>query len=574
MAEIRFFEADFSIPNDRGNPVTLPVIERLDRGALVLRDGAGTGGLVYVYRSAADAPFAGDASAGYTGDVAALTVYRGEIAEAARVYEVTGFRVPLALVLDPATGPFALDDAVFGGDDVVRSALGEIPEAALAVTTRDGDRDVAEGAPGQIDILALDRAADDVLTGTDGALTLLGARGTGETIARLREVESVRFADGSVATIADLADRGPVADDDALPADTPVEVGADRLIAAGDLLANDLGFALPNPGEAELTLVAVEDGSSLGSAVLEGGAVRYDATGPAFDTLADGETLIDSFTYRIEDALGRTASATVSLTVTGIDRDPVVDPASDLAGAVSELADGADGEGVATLSDSGALIFTDPDIAGAADLGAASARLVSGAPAGSLTPGPAEDLPGGGIRVGWEFAIPDAALEALATDDLRELVYALDVPDAAGETVISEAVRIALTPVNDAPEATDDSAATAPDAPVTIDVLANDADPDGGAGGGDARAVARVAGQTVTRERASRFPRARWSRCRGGGWSTTPARPSPICRPARVRPTPSPTPRPTGSTAARRASRSRSPPAPTRLWRSTPRARR
>ena len=102
-------------------------------------------------------------------------------------------------------------------------------------------------------------------------------------------------------------------------------------IAAADLLTNDTDVE----GDT-LTITAVETTSANGASLsINGdGDVVYDPTGAAaIRALTDAETLNDSFTYTISDG-ELTATATVTLTVTGINEAPVVTAID--AGAVSE----------------------------------------------------------------------------------------------------------------------------------------------------------------------------------------------------------------------------------------------
>ncbi|WP_121628985.1 Ig-like domain-containing protein [Tropicibacter alexandrii] len=93
-------------------------------------------------------------------------------------------------------------------------------------------------------------------------------------------------------------------------------------IAAADLLANDT-----DPDGDVLSISAVSALSALGATVvLNGdGSVSYDPTSSTvLDELAEGETLQDSFTYTVSDGNGGFDTATVTLTVSGVDDPPIL----------------------------------------------------------------------------------------------------------------------------------------------------------------------------------------------------------------------------------------------------------
>lgn len=63
--------------------------------------------------------------------------------------------------------------------------------------------------------------------------------------------------------------------------------------------------------------------------VLSDGTFTWDSAGSAtIDALAAGEQIVDTFSYTVEDSAGNTDSATVSITVEGVNDDPVLVPTS------------------------------------------------------------------------------------------------------------------------------------------------------------------------------------------------------------------------------------------------------
>jgi VCBS repeat-containing protein len=84
-----------------------------------------------------------------------------------------------------------------------------------------------------------------------------------------------------------------------------------------EVLANDSD---PDTGDT-LSIASAPATSALGAQLsIVGGQITYDPTGaPDIQALNDGQNATDSFSYTIQDAQGETASATVNVTVTGVD---------------------------------------------------------------------------------------------------------------------------------------------------------------------------------------------------------------------------------------------------------------
>ncbi|HYE28451.1 MAG TPA: cadherin domain-containing protein, partial [Allosphingosinicella sp.] len=82
------------------------------------------------------------------------------------------------------------------------------------------------------------------------------------------------------------------------------------------LLGNDSD---PDSGTT-LSIASVDGTGTLGSLMFDSSTqtLRYVADHDAFDALAPGQTMVDTFTYTVTDGNGLTSTATVSVTVTGI----------------------------------------------------------------------------------------------------------------------------------------------------------------------------------------------------------------------------------------------------------------
>ena len=88
-------------------------------------------------------------------------------------------------------------------------------------------------------------------------------------------------------------------------------------LTAASLLANDTDV---DAGDTK-TLVSVDGTGAVGSVSIVGGNVVYDP-GLAFQSLGAGATTTDSFTYTMQDAAGVQSTATVTMTITGVNDGP------------------------------------------------------------------------------------------------------------------------------------------------------------------------------------------------------------------------------------------------------------
>lgn len=113
--------------------------------------------------------------------------------------------------------------------------------------------------------------------------------------------------------------------------DQPLPTAVDDVFAVTEdsgttrlhVLENDSN-AFPTPG-GTLTFVSVDVTNTIGSVGLTqaGRRILYDP-GDAFDGLAEGQTALDVFTYTIENSVGARDTASVIVSVTGVNDAPVV----------------------------------------------------------------------------------------------------------------------------------------------------------------------------------------------------------------------------------------------------------
>jgi VCBS repeat-containing protein len=136
----------------------------------------------------------------------------------------------------------------------------------------------------------------------------------------------------------------PLAADDSGAA---LEDGPPVTLTAALLLANDLDI---DAGDS-LSIVGTSDSAAGAAVSLVNGDVVYDL-GRSLQTLGAGATTTDTFTYTVADAAGAMASATVSMTVAGVNDAPqLAMPLSDRTGR--------EGEALSFTLPAGA--FDDPD---------------------------------------------------------------------------------------------------------------------------------------------------------------------------------------------------------------------
>ena len=316
---------------------------------------------------------------------------------------------------EPSEYAFELRENVDGSAEPV--ALG-----AVAAADPDGDEVSYALASGDATRFAVGSA--------DGAVTYVGPGEDFETEPNVYELTvSASDPDGAAAeapvTVTVLNENElPEAADDAAATDEDMAVTVDVLANDTDVDGDSLSVAsvsAPENGTAEVT---------------SGGAVLYTPAANWHGT--------DAFTYEIEDGNGGTASAAVEVTVA---------PVNDLPEAA--------GDSASTVEDSALVVDV---LANDTDIDGDSLRVASvSAPANGTA---AIAAGGGGVRY-------TPAENWHGTD-----AFTYEIDDGNGG-MASATVTVTVAPVNDLPEAADDEASTNEDEAVTVDVLANDTDPDG-----------------------------------------------------------------------------------------------
>ena len=276
--------------------------------------------------------------------------------------------------------------------------------------------------------------------------------------------------------------------------DAPIE------IFISDILSND-----EDPDIwAQISFVSLDDTQTQGTVSYQGGtSFTYTPTG-SIAGLGAGMSATDTVLYTITDQYGAQSTNAVLIDVEGLN-DAIIISAEELDGSVTEDAT------AGLLIDSGTISIFDGDLS---DQHEVSLGLVSSTHGelGAFSVNIEDAQPGDGNKsVVWTYEVWNDAVRFLADGEKLQEVYQITIEDPAG-SIQTRQVTITINGTNFAPTAIDDSSATISTAAVQIDVLSNDADPDGDAlsvsqidGGADLAAISVNADNTVTYDPAGAF---------------------------------------------------------------------
>jgi VCBS repeat-containing protein len=245
----------------------------------------------------------------------------------------------------------------------------------------------------------------------------------------------------------------PIAADDVGNA---IEDGGAVLMSAASLLTNDSDPDFIH-GDV-LSIVGVSQADSGAAVALVNGAVEYDI-GTLFQSLGEGQTTVDTFSYTVSDVAGATSTATVTMTVAGVNDGPVT---AEDAAAVGEDA---------SLVAVGNVLANDSDVDQGTVLSVAGAVSLQGN-YGSLV------LNADG-SYGYALDNVSAAVQGLMAGQAVADVFAYQATDGLAAT--PGRLTVTITGSNDAPVAQDDGSAIDEDNLLTIQagaLLANDTDAD------------------------------------------------------------------------------------------------
>ena len=204
------------------------------------------------------------------------------------------------------------------------------------------------------------------------------------------------------------------------------EDDAQTTIAVASLLSNDTdaGTALSLAGFDAITAqgnVVTQDAS--GNLVLD--------IGNNYQSLATGQTATDSFTYTIMDTVGATATATVNISINGLNDDPVA--TDDAASVQEDLA----------LTTSGNVLTNDSDVDQGTVLSVANAGTLQGN-YGSLV------LNADG---NYTYALDNASLAVQSLAEGQNVTETFTYQASDGITTTPATLTVTITGSNDAPVA-------------------------------------------------------------------------------------------------------------------------
>jgi len=245
----------------------------------------------------------------------------------------------------------------------------------------------------------------------------------------------------------------PVAGNDASTTDedTPISV------AAPGVLDNDSD---PDAGDT-LAVTALDTTGTVGTVTAwsADGSFTYDPNAK-FEYLQAGNSTTDSFSYTVSDGHGGTDTATVTITINGVNDTPGNSPPT-----AGNDAATTDEDTPISVAAPGVLINdSDPD----GDTLVVTAVDTSGT-VGTVTAWGSDG----------SFAYdPNGQFESLQVGSSTTDSFTYTVFDGNGGTDTG-AVTITINGLNDPPVADDDTDTTSQGTSVTIDILGNDSDPDG-----------------------------------------------------------------------------------------------
>ncbi len=371
------------------------------------------------------------------------------------------------ILFDPEGAFDSLNDgetAIVSFDYTIGDGNGGTDTATVTVTVTGIDDATAanpdngetkEGSAVVIDVLANDSDVDDALSVVtvddsglpgDASVTNNGTNvtfnpGTAFNDLAEGETEIVAFtyttntgATETVTVTVNGVNDGPAAVDDvrSTDQDTPLVI---------DALSNDT-----DPDASDTLIIIGVDQPGFGNVSINAANQLVFDPGDEFDSLGDGETAVVSFDYTISDGKGGTDTATVTVTVNGTDDATVINPDAavtneDTAVTIDVLGNDSDVDDVLSI----AMVSQPLDVN--------DGLVVNNGGDVTFTPG--------------------SNFNSLAVGESATTTFTYTTNTGATETV-----TVTINGRNDGPTAVDDAGAVGEDATTTIDLLANDSDPD------------------------------------------------------------------------------------------------
>ena len=178
----------------------------------------------------------------------------------------------------------------------------------------------------------------------------------------------------------------------------------------------------------------------------------FNSGSEAFNFLAEGETLVLSYTLRATDSSGTPEhdDHVVTVTITGKNDGPVV-AVADVTGVVTEAVMPS-----GNLTDTGSIAFTDLDLN---DTHSITNIVPSAGALGTLTP-TVTDTTGTGLGgvINWTYSVAAASVEYLASGDTKTETFTITLDDGKPGGTVNRTITVTITGTNDAPVVTGSTA--------------------------------------------------------------------------------------------------------------------
>ncbi len=231
-----------------------------------------------------------------------------------------------------------------------------------------------------------------------------------------------------------------------------------------DVMANDSGIATK--------LFSIDDGSTLADLLRGDKQYKFESTAlgasieiangkiiynfsnltDAIDALADGQTLIDTFTYAVKGVLGLLDAASVNVTFVGNnDTTSLFVTTGDSTGAALSAEAGLTAAGTLSVTDVDTLDSVTALVSGVAISGnAGDLDLTTALSLLQVTPGAIAADIGDANNLGWSFDASAVNFAYLATGESITLDYTVNATDGHG-SLVSQIVTVTVTGSNDGP---------------------------------------------------------------------------------------------------------------------------
>ena len=352
-------------------------------------------------------------------------------------------------------GITAVNDAPLAGDDLASTPINTPITISLLANDSDPDGDLLTVS----NAVLVDPTRGSVSVNADGTLSFTPANNVAGAVAISYTVSDGHGGSDTATVTVNVG------------ANTP-PTGADSVHALAEdgsysVAVADFGFADADVGQT-LANVRIDSLPAAGTLLLDGVAVAVGAVVSATDVAAGKLVFVPAadangspyahFTFSVQDSAGAfdTAPNTLTLNVTPVNDAPI--------------ASNDNSTGLEDTPQTGNVLANDHDVDG--DPLSVTQFSIAGV---THAAGTTASLAG----IGTLVINADGSFTFTPTTNYNGPVPVATYTVTDGTATATGTLTVGVTPVNDAPIAADDLASTPINAPVTINVLGNDSDPDG-----------------------------------------------------------------------------------------------